>query len=91
MDLDKNAPTSNDALLVRLTHIEKQNSEMQSSIRLLLDAEAERRGRESVKEHEIDKQREDRWQVWFRAFVPAGIITIIINALLLYWTSGAPK
>ena len=65
----------------RLDHIDEELKRTRSDLRALLQAEAERRGRESVLADNLASQHDDRWQVWVRSMFPVTVLTGITTYL----------
>lgn len=85
MDEDVNLhPT----IKARLDHIDEELRRTRKDLRTLLDAEAERRGRESVLAENLSFKHDDRWQVWVRTFVPVSVITGVSTYLWNVFFNG---
>lgn len=65
----------------RLDHIDEELRRTRVDLRTLLDAEAERRGRESVLAENFANTHDDRWQVWVRSLFPVTVLTGIATYL----------
>lgn len=80
-----------EAVYVRLSAMDRHMTEVRSDVRKLLDAEAERRGREQRDEQRTDYQHDERWQVWLRSLFPVAIITAAVNTAIAFFWSGGVK
>jgi len=72
-------------LKARLDHTDQMLREMRLDLKKLVEAEAERRGRENVKSKNEDYAHDDRIQVWVRALIPVSLITLVINGVIAFF------
>lgn len=76
------------SIKARLDHIDREVGKLDGKVDMLVEAEAKRRGREEAQKKTESYQHDDRWQVWLRHIVPAGILGGLWAWVIQIWNGG---